>query len=124
MTTKLIRPDNHQPGAYVARLRGHICLRMADTVTPAVRRYPEAQVIARNAELIATARNAKELPDRILYLWQLEADIAAALKEELKLVLYLTESAAEAVNASAHVRIVTFPDVSLFHKSMVEQKAA
>lgn len=61
--TKLIRPDNYQPAEYVATLRGHICLRMLDTVTPAVRWYSLASVVAVNGRAqVAEACKTPETP--------------------------------------------------------------
>ena len=113
--TTLIRPDNGQPAAFVARLRGHICLRMADTVTPAVRWYKEAAVKACNtaADMIAA---------------QLAADIEQARIEWNWPHVFLTPDKAAQVNASANVRICIVKPapvvISLWHDSMTEARKA
>jgi hypothetical protein len=47
MTTYLLHPVTRTPCAFVALLRGHVCLR-ADYVTPQTRWFPLAQIEAAN----------------------------------------------------------------------------
>lgn len=98
--TKLLRPDNLQPGEYVATVRGYVCLRTS-CITPAVRWFPLAQIEAVNPVYACAA------PPPI-----------QGGKAQPVMVVTLTPEQAANVNASAGVVIKVVEPVSLFHESM------
>lgn len=68
---KLLRPDNKQPAEYVTFSRGYVCLRILDTITPAVRWFSHEQMMAANPMVdLAPARIEHVIPDTD---WPVEA---------------------------------------------------
>lgn len=110
--TKLIRPDNGQPAEYVTYLRGHVCLRLLDTVTPAVRWFSDAAMFAVNP--MSTCAEPPPTP-RYQAVWE-RTPYALTIWQP---VIALTPALAANVNHVLGCSIKVVPPVSLWHKDMV-----
>ncbi len=98
---KLIRPDNGQPAEYVTYLRGYVCLRLHDTITPAVRWFSDDAMFAANP--MSTCAEPPPL-------------IGCELPPVL--VVTLTPELAANVNHAIGCEVKVVQPVSLWHESM------
>ena len=96
MVARLIRPDNKQPAEYVTYARGYVCLRLLDTITPAVRWFSDADMFAANPMYTPAAPKPTYQPT-----WERTPYALVVWKP----VLTLTPELAANINHAAHVEI-------------------
>jgi hypothetical protein len=70
-----VRPDNRQPAEYVTYSRGFVCLRLLDTISPAVRWFSDADMFAVNPMYTPAApkpayQPAWEVNARAIVIWR------------------------------------------------------